>query len=186
MQRSDSSLERVDTRGGRFVVTGAARDAIGRLCRDDGRQTVLLCWPGGAVCLPLSLCAPAAFDVIIGHIARCPIHVDIRQLRFTAGTHAVLDATQACEQRPVLRPRPAQPEPIITACARDPDADLHGLIQRRSTTADGRQAGHGVAAGDGRRGPASGHGDQLTGRPIFGASTHRLAASPAAKEREQQ
>ena len=111
VQRSDSSLERVDTRGGRLVVTGAARDAIGRLCRDDGRQAVLLCWPGGAVCLPLSLYAPAAFDVIIGHIARCPIYVDVRQLRFAAGTHAVLDATQACEQRPLLRLRPAHPEP---------------------------------------------------------------------------
>ena len=111
VQRSVSSLERVDTRGGRLVVTGAARDAIGRLCRDDGRQAVLLCWPGGAVCLPLSLYTPAAFDVIIGHIARCPIYVDVRQLRFTAGTHAVLDATQACAQRPVLRLRPAHPAP---------------------------------------------------------------------------
>jgi len=76
-----------------------------------GRQALLLCWPGGAVCLPVSLYAPAAFDVIIGHIARCPIYVDVRQLRFAAGTHAVLDATQACEQRPLLRLRPAHPEP---------------------------------------------------------------------------
>jgi hypothetical protein len=111
VRRSDSSSERVDTRGGRLVVSGAARHAIGRLCRDDGRQAVLLCWPGGVACLPLSLYTPTAFDVIIGHIARCPIYVDVRQLRFTVGTHAVLDATQACEQRPLLRLRPAHREP---------------------------------------------------------------------------
>jgi uncharacterized protein (DUF779 family) len=113
-------VERVDTRGGRLVVSGAARDAIRRLCCDDGRQALLLCWPGGAVCLPVSLYTPAAFDVIIGHIARCPIYVDVRQLRFTAGTHAVLDATQACTQRPLLRLRPAHPEPAprrLTAAA---------------------------------------------------------------------
>jgi hypothetical protein len=111
VQRSDSSSERVDTRGGRLVVRGAARDAIGRLCRDDGRHALLLCWPGGAACLPLSLYTPTAFDVIIGHLARCPIYVDVRQLRFTAGTHAVLDATQVWKQRPLLRLRPARPEP---------------------------------------------------------------------------
>jgi hypothetical protein len=111
VQRSDSSSERVDTRGGRLVVSGAARDAIGRLCRDDGLHALLLCWPGGATCLPLSLYTPTAFDVIIGHLARCPIYVDVRQLRFTAGTHAVLDATQVWKQRPLLRLRPARPEP---------------------------------------------------------------------------
>ena len=111
MQRSDSSLERVDTRGGRLVGSGAARDAIGRLCRDDGRQALLLGWPGGAVCLPVSLYTPTAFDVIIGHIARCPVYVDVRQLRFTPGTHAVLDATQVWKQRPLLRLRPAHSDP---------------------------------------------------------------------------
>jgi hypothetical protein len=74
------------------------------------------------------------------------------------------------------------PEPVITASARDPVADLHGSIQRRSTPGDGRQAGHGAAGGDSRRAPSSGRGDQLTARPIFGASTHRSAAPASAKE----
>ena len=53
--------------------------------------------------------APAALDGIIGHIARCPIYVDVRQLRSTVGTQAVLDATQARKQRPLRRPRARPP-----------------------------------------------------------------------------
>ena len=81
VQRSDSSAERVDTRGGRLVVTDAARDAVGRVCREHGRQALLLGGPGGAVCLPLSLYTPSALDLIIGHIA-VPSYVDARRLRF--------------------------------------------------------------------------------------------------------
>jgi len=94
-------------RGGRLVVTDAARDAIRRLCRDTGRQALLLSWPGGAVCVPSSLYTPTAFDVIIGHIARCPIFVDLRRLGFPAGARVVLDATHGWPRRPLLRLRPA-------------------------------------------------------------------------------
>jgi uncharacterized protein (DUF779 family) len=94
------------------MVTDAARDAISRVCRETGRQALLLSWPGGAVCLPSSLYTPAAFDVIIGHIARCPIYVDVRQLRFSADARVVLDATRTGPQRPLLRLRSAgRPEP---------------------------------------------------------------------------
>jgi hypothetical protein len=70
VRHSRGSWERVDLRGGCLVVTEAARDAIRRLCRETGRQALLLSWPGGAVCLPSSLYAPSAFDVIIGHVSR--------------------------------------------------------------------------------------------------------------------
>jgi hypothetical protein len=40
--------------------------------------------------LPLSLYTPAAFDVIIGHIARCPIYVDVRQ---RPGDQVLYDST---------------------------------------------------------------------------------------------
>jgi uncharacterized protein (DUF779 family) len=113
LQRSHGSSERVDMRGGRLVVTDAARDAISWLCRDSGRQALLLSWPGGAVCLPAALYTPTAFDVIIGHIARCPIFIDLRQLRFSAGARVILDASQAWRRRPLLRLRPAgRPEPV--------------------------------------------------------------------------
>jgi hypothetical protein len=94
-------------RGGRLVVTDAARDAVRRLCRDTGRQVLLLSWPGGAVCLPSSLYTPTAFDVIIGHIARCPIFVDLRRLGFPADARVVLDATHGWPRRPLLRLRRA-------------------------------------------------------------------------------
>jgi uncharacterized protein (DUF779 family) len=112
LQRSHGSSERVGMRGGRLVVTDAARDAISRLCRDTGRHALLLSWPGGAVCLPAALYTATAFDVIIGHIARCPIFVDLRQLRLSASARVILDATQARRRRPLLRLRPAgRPEP---------------------------------------------------------------------------
>jgi hypothetical protein len=107
VRHSRGSWERVDLRGGCLVVTEAARDAIRRLCRETGRQALLLSWPGGAVCLPSSLYAPSAFDVIIGHVARCPIFVDLRRLGFPAGARVVLDATHGWPRRPLLRLRPA-------------------------------------------------------------------------------
>jgi hypothetical protein len=55
VQRWRGSSERVEMRGGRLAVTDAARDAIRRLCRDAGRQVLLLSWPGGAVCLPFAV-----------------------------------------------------------------------------------------------------------------------------------
>src|SRR5262249_21707972 len=106
VQRSRGSSERVDLRGSRLVVTAAARDAIRRLCRDTGRQALLLSWPGGAVCLPSSLYTPTAFDVIIGQMARCPFFVDLRRLGFPAGAPVVLDATHGWPRRPLLRLRP--------------------------------------------------------------------------------
>jgi hypothetical protein len=90
VQRSRGFSERVDLRGSSLVLTDAARDAIRRLCRDTGRQALLLSWPGGAVRLPPSLYTPSPFDVIIGHIARCPIFVDLRRLGFPAGVRVVL------------------------------------------------------------------------------------------------
>jgi uncharacterized protein (DUF779 family) len=104
MQRPDNSSERVGTRGGRLELTNAARDTIGQLCSDHGRKVLLLSWPGGAVCLPRALYTPGDFDFIMGHIARCPVYVDVRQLRVPPGSCAVLDATEV-SRHPLLRLR---------------------------------------------------------------------------------
>ena len=94
--------------GHRLHVTDRARDALVRLGHDHGRQVLLLSWPAGAVALPLALYAPGRFDVIIGHVARCPIYVDVRQLGCTTGS-AVLDVRQTvCDREwPLLRLQPA-------------------------------------------------------------------------------
>ena len=94
--------------GHRLHVTDRARDALARLGHDHGPQALLLCWPGGAVALPPALYVPGRFDVIIGHVARCPIYVDVRQLGCTTGS-AVLDVRETVWDRdwPLLRLRPA-------------------------------------------------------------------------------
>jgi hypothetical protein len=135
VQRSQSSPERVDMRGGRLVVTDAARDAIRRLCRDTGRQALLLSWPGGAVCLPSSLYTPTAFDVIIGHIARCPIFVDLRRrLGFPAGARVVLDASHGWPRRPLLRLRPTG-RPELARRPRREEAAMTSAMVRAQVTA---------------------------------------------------
>jgi uncharacterized protein (DUF779 family) len=102
MQGSD------DSPGRRLVVTDLARKVMARQCREQGRQAVVLCWPGGATCLPLALHVPGAYDVVLGHIARCPIYVDVRQVGWSAAKQAVLDVAEAprASRRPVLRLRP--------------------------------------------------------------------------------
>lgn len=93
----------------RVVVTGRARRAIVRTCRDVGRQAVYLSWPAGATFLPATAWRPGDFDVIVGHIARCPIYADIRQLGLFAHRRAVIDVldTRLPRRRPVLRVRTA-------------------------------------------------------------------------------
>jgi hypothetical protein len=63
---SPGSSQWIDSRGGRVVVTDAARVAVRRVCRDTGRRPVLLSWPGGAV-FASWLDTPAAFDVFIDY-----------------------------------------------------------------------------------------------------------------------
>ena len=81
MQGSD------DPPGRRLVITDPARKAIERLCRDQGRQAVVLSWPGGATYLPIACYQPSEYAVIVGHIARCPIYADVRR---ALAAHTVL------------------------------------------------------------------------------------------------
>ena len=76
-------------------------------------------------------------------------------------------------------------EPVSTACPRDTVTDPSPVDRPRSPPAAGRQAGRGAADRDGRGAPASGHGDPLAGRPIFG---RRRTARPRRRpnRREQQ
>jgi hypothetical protein len=104
----------------RLVVNGRARRALTRICQAHGPQVLLISWPAGATVLPAALFTPGPFDVIIGHVAGCPMHADMRQLYFYRGRHAVLDAPRwPSRSHPVLRLNQSatQALPVATAAA---------------------------------------------------------------------
>src|SRR6266568_1642183 len=98
-----------DAERGRLVVTDRARDAIGYLCRAGGLQALVVAWTAGVECLPVAMFTPGEYDVIIGHIACCPVYADVRQLGFFADRQAVLDLAEPMRWReqPLLRLRSA-------------------------------------------------------------------------------
>lgn len=88
----------------RLVVTAAARRALLRVRREVGSQAVVVSWPAGATYVPATSYVPGEFDVIMGHVARCPIYADIRQLNFYRDRSVVLDAHDTrFRTHPVLR-----------------------------------------------------------------------------------
>lgn len=90
----------------RLRVTARARRALARVCAAFGPQAVLLSWPAGAAYLPATTFVPGRYDAIVGHIVRCPIYADVRQLGFYTERSAVLDVRDALGRgRPVLRLR---------------------------------------------------------------------------------
>ena len=76
----------------RLVVRPRARRVVVQTRKSAGPQALVLSWPGGATCLPANAFEPSDYDVIIGHVAGCPIHVDVRQLDYYRDRTAVLDA----------------------------------------------------------------------------------------------
>lgn len=104
MQVLDRSPKR---RRQRLIVTGPARQAMADVCRHEGQQAVFLAWPTGAAYLPVAQYAPGEYDIVIGHIARCPIYADLRPLGWFAGRRVVLDIAEPPRpgRRPLLRLR---------------------------------------------------------------------------------
>jgi hypothetical protein len=94
--------------GRRLVVSDLAGEVIAGLFDEQGQQAIVLCWPRGAACLPLALHVPGEYEVVIRHIACCPIYVDVRQLGWSTARRAVLDVAESprAGKRPVLRLHP--------------------------------------------------------------------------------
>jgi len=109
MEYLGGSVDSGAGRGGRLVVTDRARNAIRCLCRASGPQALVVAWPTGVTYLPVGIFSPSEFDVIIGHIACCPVYADVRQLGFFADRQAVLDLAEPARWReqPLLRLRSA-------------------------------------------------------------------------------
>ena len=109
MEHRESTVDSSAERGRRIVVTDRARDAIRSVCRAGGPQALVVAWPAGVAYLPAAMFSRSDFDVILGHIARCPVYADVRQLGAFADRHAVLDLAESMEwrERPLLRLRSA-------------------------------------------------------------------------------
>jgi hypothetical protein len=110
MEYPGSSLDSGAKRGGRLVVTVRTRDAMRWVCHTGGPQALVVTWPAGATYLPAAMFSRGEFDVIIGHVARCPLYDDVRQLGLFVDRHAVLDVAETMNWRgrPLLRLRPAR------------------------------------------------------------------------------
>ena len=91
------------------VFTPAARATIAAACRREGSQTGIVSWPAGAAYLPSTCYAPARGDVLLGHVAGCPIYADTQRLQMFPAHRMLLDAdpARAHRPRPPLRLRPA-------------------------------------------------------------------------------
>jgi len=109
MEHLDSTLDSGAEHGARIVVTDQARDAIRCLCRAGGPQALVVAWPAGVAYLPVAMYSRSQFDVILSHVARCPVYADVRQLGAFADRRAVLDLAESMEwrERPLLRLRSA-------------------------------------------------------------------------------
>lgn len=91
--------------GHRLIVTARARAAARKLVTSAGPQHLLLTWPGGVTALPAGVHVPGEFSVIIGHVARCPVYADVRQLALFRERKMVVDAPDSMPsaRRPMLR-----------------------------------------------------------------------------------
>lgn len=105
---------------GRLLVTERARSVIRDLYLANGPQCLVLCWPSGVAHLPSPLHEGGPYDVIIGHVAGCPIYADLRQLALFRDRRMVLDAPER-----VISPRP----PLLKVLGMAPERVLAGSIR---------------------------------------------------------
>lgn len=80
--------------------TPAARATIAAACRREGSQTVVVSWPAGAAYLPTTCYTPAHGDVLLGHVAGCPIYADTHRLQLYPAQQMLLDADRSSPHRP--------------------------------------------------------------------------------------
>jgi hypothetical protein len=87
---------------GRLLISVRVRKAIRRLCAGAGPQHVVLTWPGGANYLPAWMHDAGPYDVVVGHVARCPIYADLRQLELFRTHRMVIDVEHERAPRRLL------------------------------------------------------------------------------------
>ncbi len=90
--------------GDRLLITARAQKAMRRFCADAERQHLVLTWPGGANYLPAAMHHAGPYDVVVGHLARCPIYADLRQLELFRAGYMLIDLIDHSHApRPLLK-----------------------------------------------------------------------------------
>jgi len=89
--------------GDRLQVTVRARRALADLLGTAGPHHLVVTWPAGVALLPAEFHRPGGHEAIVGHLARCPIYVDLRQVALWPERQAVLDVSSE-RRRPGRRP----------------------------------------------------------------------------------
>jgi hypothetical protein len=106
MQISSSAIAR-PRRGSRrrLHVTVRARRALRDLVAESGPQHVIVAWPAGATTLPAAMHTVSPHEAIVGHVAGCPIFVDVRQVSLFRNRRGLLDVPVPSRHhcRPLLR-----------------------------------------------------------------------------------
>ena len=89
--------------------TPAAQATITAAYHREGPQTVIVSWPAGAAYLPSTCYTPTHGDVLLGHVAGCPIYADTQRLQPYPADRILLDADPSDQYRlnPPLRLQPA-------------------------------------------------------------------------------
>jgi uncharacterized protein (DUF779 family) len=118
--------------GARLAVTDRARRAMSQVCRAQGPQVVVLARSGRATYMPLVAYRPSKHNVVIGHIAGCPVYADMRRLSWSSRTRVVLDVVEmpGPGRRLFLHVRPAVQAPARAAAASDSVARIVDELYR--------------------------------------------------------
>jgi hypothetical protein len=115
-----------------------------KLCAGAGPQHVVLTWPGGANYLPATMHHAGPFDVVVGHVARCPIYADLRQLDLFRNECMLIDVNDAREPRRPLLKTNHRPYPITTSNTEQVVAGVRGAAGVRRAAGGRRRRKQGA------------------------------------------
>ena len=92
----------------------------------------MLAWTGGATYLPRAAYRPTKYDVVVGHIAGCPVYADMRRLSWSGRTRVVLDVVEMPRpgRRPLLQVRAVAQARGRAGTASDSDARIVDELHR--------------------------------------------------------
>jgi hypothetical protein len=104
----------------------------------------MVTWPGGANYLPATMHHAGPYDVVVGHVARCPIYADLRQLELFRERCMIIDLSDHARLRgrPLLKTAHHPHAGNQAGTATGPAAGAGGTgVGRRRRMRRGRPAG---------------------------------------------